>query len=292
MHPVRERGFVLLALLFVGVLGGGGWLAVQGGGAAPAQALRAVADLARARRAVEALSAHATLYPDLYGPTGAGPGHLPCPDRHQPPDGRLDPVALPRAGPDPPCAAYPAPAGALPLHVNVVRLRAGIDPAPGGAAVLGYRVDAAVINNPLDRLVNARTMPAVPARVHLRGTGRPLALRRGTLAPGVQRRIAAWLVARLGERVAVPGCEGVSPCPALVALGALTGTGAVMDDGALLEGVPLARHWFVRNGWQDDVRLRIAVACRHDMAACGARIDPDRPLHIDWQPSPVMPEAR
>jgi len=289
VRPAGSRGFVLLALLFAGVLGGGGWLAVQGtAGGAPARAVRAVAELERARRAVEALGAHATLYPDLYGPTGAGPGHLPCPDRHQPRDGHLDPDLLARAGPDPPCAAYPMPGGSLPLHVNVARLRAGIDPAPAGAAVLGYRLDAAVVNNPSGRPVNERTLPAVLARVQGRGAGRALALRRATIAPGVRRRVAAWLVARLGERAAAPGCEGVSPCPVLIALS--VGTGA--QSAALLEGVPPARHWFVRNGWQEDVRLRVAAPCLQRLARCTATIHSDRPLHIDWRPPPAAPAGR
>jgi len=282
-----QRGFALLALLFAGVLGAAGWLAAGQPRTDDTRAERALSAGERERRAGDALMAHATLYADLYGPTGAGPGHLACPDRHRA-AGSIEPAdRLPLAGPDPPCAGRPAAVGALPLHITVGRLRAGIDPSPPGGAALAYRVDAAVVNNPRDRPINARNLPAVLARIGARTSGAPLSLRRRVTGPAMRRRVAAWLITRLAARPALQGqvCDGPAGCSPLQALGIVT------DAASLIDGVPAGRHWFVRNGWSDDFLLDLDAACRPAPGTCNVRIEAGEGprMRIRFRPSIPAP---
>ena len=64
----------------------------------------------------QALLSYSALYPYLYGPKGAGMGHLPCPD--------TDSLLLESMdwsinhGPNPPCGNNPMAVGHLPSHIS------------------------------------------------------------------------------------------------------------------------------------------------------------------------------
>jgi len=291
---------VLLALLLAGVLGAGAWLSVSlhpPGTQRTFRAKGALHSMDRQRRAADALMAHATLYADLYGPTGAGPGHLACPDRHRSPGRPAAAHLLPLAGPDPPCATRPTAHGALPVHIAVGRLKAGIDPAPVADGALSYRVAAAVVNNPLGRPVNARTLPQVLARIGTvaapgsevaatslaagMSSNTPLALRRRATGPAIRRRVGAWLVRQLVLRSAIGDCALPATCSGL------TVPGSQAVDGELIDGVPAARHWFVRNGWAADFDVQATPGCHRDPTACRVSIDPGVPMSIRFLPPPL-----
>ncbi|MEQ8956077.1 MAG: hypothetical protein RL120_18260, partial [Gammaproteobacteria bacterium] len=77
--PSRQRGVVLLllaALLFL--VGAGVYITVMNNNVVTQR--RGTDTVAALRAAREALIAFATLHGDYYGATGAGPGHLVCPD--------------------------------------------------------------------------------------------------------------------------------------------------------------------------------------------------------------------
>ena len=146
-----ERG-VLLPLLALALAGGAAWfVAVQTGPGTPEPGARtgARAPLLEARRA---LVAHAAAYPETYGPLGAGPGHLVCPDTDTPLGVRTSgsasrPVAdFAGDGPNPPCGGAPLAVGRLPRHVSLGASRRAFHHEPGQRLV--YGVSTGYVNNP------------------------------------------------------------------------------------------------------------------------------------------------
>ena len=132
--------------------------------------LNAVDQIRQLHRAKQALIAYAVTYTDNYGPTGAGPGHLPCPDRDPPDDGNSN-----NDGPDPPCSNSSSQVGRLPRLTlaenrtvnddglsddNRFKLleffpqQSFLDRQPW------YWLDDGFINNPLNRQVNTSTVTA------------------------------------------------------------------------------------------------------------------------------------
>ena len=98
----------------------------------------------------QALLSYSALYPYLYGPKGAGMGHLPCPD--------TDSLLLESMdwsinhGPNPPCGNGPVAVGHLPSHISFSEERYMIHAGTGRR--VEYTVSSTVINNPTNRPVN------------------------------------------------------------------------------------------------------------------------------------------
>jgi len=110
-------------------------------------------ELIDARRA---LLAYAVTYPLLYGPAGAGPGHLPCPDTDVPVwwGGQENDSPFSGAGPNPPCGRGVVAMGLLPRHVRIGHQRHAFHPLPTQS--IGYAVSTNFVNNPR-RTVNTFT---------------------------------------------------------------------------------------------------------------------------------------
>ncbi len=259
-----HEGFVLLALLAV-LLAGASAAALFGGGD-PSRSLdaRAAADAHRLARARDALLAYTASYPELYGPTGAGPGRLPCPDTDE--SYRL-------AGPNPPCGRGAAATGKLPEHVTVPGMRVGLD-ARYGREPIRYRLDARAANNPPRRdLVaawrsNALAGSTPMATLSLGDAGPSLHVRADALMGAVERRVASWVVAHASP----PADEGDVDVLALVTrqVAASANEGEPVD---LVEGVPRSRHWFAADGWAEAFEVAVESACNGAPGECRWRID-------------------
>ena len=173
-HSATEAGIAVLPLILGLLLGAGslllgcrarsGELCASATSAITQQQSAAV--LRQLQAAREMLLAYAIVYADVYGPTGAGPGHLPCPDLDPPDDG--NPA---NDGPDPPCGAGSAQLrslGRIPrlTYVNTISGGGG-GGAPRHVAFnaqrewrdqrLWYRVSEAFVNNPVQTVVNPQT---------------------------------------------------------------------------------------------------------------------------------------
>ena len=275
-RPAAAAGFALLALLAL-LLAGATATALLGAvpSVGPVAGRGAAADLERLAAARDALLAYSTVYPELYGPTGAGPGHLPCPDTD---DGfRL-------AGPNPPCGREEVVAGRLPRHVTVGDVRVGLDVDDGRGAPVRYRLAARAANNPARRpLALVRGARDAVAELSLPGRdGSPgVALRIGAdaLDRAAERRVAAWIAARAashgGDGTGPDGDDGATPLDAAALVtrrtASATGDGTVL---ALIDGVPRTRHWFVLDGWTRRFEVRVAPACREAGAGCAWTVGP------------------
>ena len=287
-----SRGFALLALAGLLLVGSAAALLLGGDrGAGRPGPERALADLARLVAARDALLAYATIYPELYGPTGAGPGHLPCPDTDD---------AFRLAGPNPPCGRGDVATGRLPLHVTVAATRVGIDVDLGGEPVR-YRLATRAANNPARRpfasagddasgASTGRDAMAVLASVGRDGAEVSLALRESALRVAAERRVAAWVASRAAspasnedepEDVEAGASVGSRPSTdratgdgidvlALVTRRVPSSSG---EDMLLVDGVPQARHWFAADGWADVFRVTVAPACRDAARECAWRAD-------------------
>lgn len=108
----EQRGVALLVFLLPLCLGLGVIVLSGGSFSNAAHPLKTrQAELDALKSAKQALIAYAVSYADNYAPTGAGPGHLPCPD--------LDPQAdgiLTNDGPNPPCRSGTRYYGRLPRY--------------------------------------------------------------------------------------------------------------------------------------------------------------------------------
>jgi len=146
---------------------------MRGGASDAAQYLTAEQNIQRLNLAKEALLAAAVTYADNYGPRGAGPGHLPCPDLDPPDDGNAG-----NDGPDPPCGSTDKQIGRVPRLTlatrsdltNTESTSSLIQSELNRSKLLEfypqlsfqdrqpwYVVDDAFINNPTNRIVNAET---------------------------------------------------------------------------------------------------------------------------------------
>lgn len=106
------------------------------------------------------LIAYAAAYLESYKPTGAGPGHLPCPDTDQTPDEYYVQAGLRGDGPNPPCGKHAIAIGKLPRHISHGKHRYAFHLEDKHA--LWYAVDTRFINNPINRAVNPETV----GRIH------------------------------------------------------------------------------------------------------------------------------
>ena len=106
--------------------------------------------------AKQSLLHYTSTYSDLYGPTGSGPGHLPCPDTDA---FRISPNLAERNSPffgdspDPPCGSGSHAVGFLPRHVSLVDTRYAFHVE--ARQDIWYRLASSHVNNPLNRIVNS-----------------------------------------------------------------------------------------------------------------------------------------
>ncbi len=294
------------------------------------------ADQYALQTARQALLTYAALYPWFYGPRGAGPGHLPCPDTDAPSMAPWS-QASNRDGPNPPCGSEASAAGRLPRHVNF----------PGHRYVfhvessqrLEYRVSSDMINNPVNRIINDAVIrgdqgqwPFVAwVRQPLGEAGRSrsaisqIPVSRESLLPGVKWSVAAWLVRQVNRErgeACSPSAEWVlastiQDAPDLMSLIAQRESEPVVQpapqpvdslesclvylpqgmavDDRLIEGVPLAAHWFVRNGWHERIVVQPSESCAASLSrncilvtdSLGSRTDRfDERLYFTWQATP------
>ncbi len=107
------------------------------------------------------LIAYSSSYLESYKPTGAGPGHLPCPDTDQTTNEFQVQVGLRGDGPNPPCGKHSIALGKLPRHISHSKSRYAFHLEDKHN--LWYAVDTRFINNPVNRVVN----PDSVGRIHL-----------------------------------------------------------------------------------------------------------------------------
>lgn len=242
----------------------------------------------------QSLLSYAALYPWLYGPQGAGPGHLPCPDTDNPAQGKVfDHRGISNTdGPNPPCGKHSVASGKLPRHVRLSDRRYAFHTEPEQRAT--YRVSGEFINNPVNRIVNPSIVDSqakfnLAAVVELPVAAKDLPGARVVLTHQVLLRstlpsVAAWLIDK-SQTLSRSWCDEVVPdveisflnngngfnalrctrfvamverCPheqaLLLAMDNLPETDSCAADvlaSLSLDGVPAARHWFVRNQWSE-----------------------------------------
>ena len=153
-QPARQSGYVALFILMVLMGTGSLWV---GSSLTPGrQRIVATSDqisptLANAR---QSLIHYAVNYIDMYGPRGAGPGHLPCPDTDS--HGALGETSnVGNDGPNPPCGNTAVAVGRLPRHVSLHDQRYAFH--GNNSQHLLYAVSTGYINNPTNRPVNPGT---------------------------------------------------------------------------------------------------------------------------------------
>ena len=148
-----QSGYALLLMLLVMVSGSAWWLSVATGSIHAVSSHRQYlqADQWAMIQARQSLLSYTSLYPYMYGPSGAGPGHLPCPDT----DSQSSVSSQrPFAGdsPNPPCGSSHSSSGHLPRHVSLPGNRYAFHSEP--YQHFNYTVYAHVVNNPVNRAVN------------------------------------------------------------------------------------------------------------------------------------------
>jgi len=106
--------------------------------------------------AAQRLVTYAATYLESYKPTGAGPGHLPCPDTDWHHDSYQVNMGLHGDGPNPPCGRSAIAIGKLPRHISHGKHRYAFHLEDKHN--IWYAVDTRFINNPTNRVVNPNTV--------------------------------------------------------------------------------------------------------------------------------------
>lgn len=208
----KQKGFSLVILLtFLVALGGLATAQRAERFRSSFSLLNAVQLNAELVQSRQALLSYSALYPYLYGPKGAGIGHLPCPD--------TDSLLLESTdwsinhGPNPPCGNSPLAIGHLPSHISFPEERYMIHTGTGRR--LEYEVSASVINNPTNRPVNPEIISNLaidlPYTALLRQhhpnsrsnaiQSSEIALTSKALMLAVRPSLAAWLTDKLNDQV-------------------------------------------------------------------------------------------
>jgi hypothetical protein len=207
----KQQGFSLVILLTLLAAIGGYALTAMSASLRPslslASAVHINAELGQSRQALISYSAH---YLYLYGPKGAGIGHLPCPDTSS-----LNSDATSwsvNQGPNPPCGNHPVAVGHLPSHISFPKgrymLHAGFGPR------VDYTVSDRVINNPGNHPVSPALMLAVSSNLQHAALIRHQALTfnsnrtisseiiitKKALMLAIRPAVAAWLVEKLNDQ--------------------------------------------------------------------------------------------
>jgi len=321
IRPLPQQGYAfVLIMAWLGVI----TLGVSHGGLslAPntfrAQSLEAV----QLNDERDRLIYYAVDYANLYGPGGAGPGHLPCPDTD---------VLNERPGPNPPCAQAAIAEGLLPDGVFRPTGRIAFADAMLGRS--SYRVDRAVVNNP-SQGIGFNNWPqlrdwgtAGEGYAILMGPGgQARAIGVEHLKVPVHRWVQAWFVGQLLSRWGLPcrtgnrGEDGFpvsrighkriiaicttgtdplvtstlpSVCP-LSSRTCLLSARGLLDwvlgpDALEWQGVPIARHWFVSNGWLNAVQVELYLECAAALRECAVTLDHDHNgISIKWLPMALV----
>ena len=249
---------------------------------------KADAQLQSLLAARDALLGYAANYAFLYGPAGAGPGHLPCPDT----DGQAQSdaaVSFARDGPDPPCGAQTFANGKLPRHISLPGFRLAFHTQP--AQTIDYRVSGRFINNPVNRVVNSgvvsRNSSYDPVAAVLSTKNMRVVISDAAVIEVTRPAVAAWFIDRmnqsggssclrtnlLSQTELAPKCRHIARWVEQCDYGNIEQALRARSDAWLLlladdipvedklctrqwlldltlEGVTAARHWFVRNQWQ------------------------------------------
>ncbi|MFK7995222.1 MAG: hypothetical protein AB8B87_13850 [Granulosicoccus sp.] len=208
-HP--ERGYALVTMLVLILSIGGGWIGVTSGSSmrgvtSTPLSLKDRQGLVDAR---QSLLSYSAIYPYLYGPTGAGPAHLPCPDSdgyRQSAMGFQSGKNQSRDGPNPPCAATIATEGMLPRHIVLPGYRYIFHAESW--QLYDYRVAGDLVNNPLNRIVNLSRLysddqtPAATISLSRSKTTSPdamVTISGKALARATVGSIAAWIIQRSSQ---------------------------------------------------------------------------------------------
>lgn len=160
------------------------------------------------QRARQSLLSYGVIYPWLYGPQGAGPGHLPCPDTDY--VTRAADVNLQsNDGPNPPCGQQQTSIGQLPRRVSLSGRRYAFSDL--ASSRVDYKVDSRVINNPVNRLVNPSLLSGESKQtsilatisvanqddVQRSNTAFSSVITLNALQLGIRHSVAAWAIDRL-----------------------------------------------------------------------------------------------
>lgn len=114
--------------------------------------------------------AYSASYSESYNGSGAGPGHLPCPDTDPTPDGYKVQLGFIGDGPNPPCGQGSIAIGRLPRHITHANQRYAFHFEDRHD--LWYAVDTRFINNPVNRVVSPDTL----GRIHWRNQTQAVAV--------------------------------------------------------------------------------------------------------------------
>ncbi|MFK7893135.1 MAG: hypothetical protein AB8B63_20140 [Granulosicoccus sp.] len=258
----------------------------------------------------QAMVTYAALYPYMYGPRGAGPGHLPCPDTDD-----WTPTVTPAVSqyaqfrndsPDPPCGRQSPASGFLPRHVRLPEQRYVFHTEP--AQLASYHVSGRFINNPINRIVNpSLLLPesgyTFAARIELPGqfqgrSGPQVVVSNKALFSGVLPSVAGWVIEKsdsltqhwcdsaadetVSEQIVAWQCTTfvllVEQCPQNAAVLLIVdhlprdGSCSITDLQRLsIDGVPARSHWFFRNEWTSWVIVENTELCQ---AGIGNAIKP------------------
>ena len=283
--PSKNDGYVLLAMLALLLGAGGGWITMavsirQEAGSSLQLSAHARPDLAYAR---QALVSYSVLYPFMYGPAGAGPGHFPCPDT----DGFSHYGAAPttgmdqrRDGPNPPCSAWSVSTGKLPRHVVLPGYRYLFHAQP--RQLYDYSVAGDVVNNPLNRIVSLSDMLArasVPAAQILipasdgESPAARIVITGNSTVDATAASVAAWVIQRSAQSGGMP-LQTADTCDENGIERLLLDQPISLDGQCIehslamntIEGVPAMRHWFVRNQWHTVVRTQSSETCEEPVS--------------------------
>jgi len=271
----------------------------------------------------QSLLSYASLYPYLYGPAGAGPGHLPCPDTDSQ---NTRALRHPFVGdsPNPPCGSSTHASGRLPRHVSLPRYRYAFHNEPFQR--FSYSVYSHVVNNPINRRINPSLLSTAHGRNALAatiqsggeapasGSGRKFATRitNAALLKALKPAVAAWIL-DVVQRSVHGACrtqaqhKSVQPMTEskesdfseilLLLVDQLPeGDSCISTDPGVstIEQIAINRHWFVRNQWHEWVQIETSEDCASELIHCSlvyqtdnAARDPllqSQKLVLRWQP--------
>lgn len=211
MRVQQQEGYALLVLVVFLLSIGGGFLSYM-----PSLSVATPAGFQFSKKnqhaviaARQSLLSYAALYPYLYGPTGSGPGHLPCPDTDtQDGSARSPVVGVRRDGPNPPCSNPFFSMGKLPRHTVLPGNRYLFHAEPYQR--FDYVVSGSFINNPINRILNLSnlnqfgsqpvSMLSVVAADGTRTEAR-VSISSHALAVSVAPAVSLWLTQRVNALV-------------------------------------------------------------------------------------------
>ena len=306
MNNHTEFGYVLLSMLVMLLSVSAGWLSIASTAAQYGATPNAISE--RDRRGLadarQSMLSYAVLYPYFYGPTGAGPAHLPCPDTdgYRESDAEVQSAENQRRdGPNPPCADHAGSDGQLPRHIALPGYRYLFHSQ--STQRYDYTVAGFMVNNPLNRVVNLDRLyahadqPVATIRLASsinKKSKASVSITGMALVNATAASVADWVVKR-SARVRYESCRLQSndvvakqpiletkvchspgslsqQCVSDQLLISVLDLPAVFSGDCLatslelntLDGVPALRHWFVRNEWYRSFTLTRQDECAEE----------------------------